>query len=373
MPKVSIVLPTFNGSRYIRTTIESCLSQTYRDFELIIVNDCSTDDTSKILREYAGMDNRIKVFTNKKNEKLPQTLNIGFEVAKGDYFTWISDDNIYSPTAIETLLKNITENPTVSIVYSSYYFIDERGNKLDVYGYKPEELVFSCAPGACFLYKRVVHEQLGGYDSLKCGMEDMDFWLRAAAKFIFLYINNKDLFYYRKHLNSMSAAINSDPRLYERYRGDHFRSFKEFFSNALKESLSDKEIDLHLELYFNDAARNNSADFQLAVKLNDYLAYCNKLKGMNWQRIGFDTAIIEKIVEKKCGETISYTVNNLVFQNKTLQRQNPTLAAHFYKPISWYYKEYEVLPSWYKKVGHIIKFFQRNRPLRSFSKNEKDQ
>ena len=87
MPKISIVLPTFNGERYLKSSIHSILSQTFPDWELIIVDDCSTDGTADIIKRYAQSDSRIRVIRNEKNQKLPGSLNIGFSVAKGEYLT----------------------------------------------------------------------------------------------------------------------------------------------------------------------------------------------------------------------------------------------------------------------------------------------
>lgn len=84
MKKVSIVLPVYNGEVYLRQAIESVLAQTYENWELIIVDDCSTDGSPAIMDEYAGWDARIKVVHNKENQKLPESLNIGFRQAEGD-------------------------------------------------------------------------------------------------------------------------------------------------------------------------------------------------------------------------------------------------------------------------------------------------
>ena len=81
---VSIVLPTYNGQKYIKDAIDSVLAQSYQNWELIIVNDCSQDNTLKIINEYAQKDSRIKIINNDVNKKLPASLNIGFEAAKGD-------------------------------------------------------------------------------------------------------------------------------------------------------------------------------------------------------------------------------------------------------------------------------------------------
>ena len=128
MPKVSIVLPTYNGEKYIRESIDSILNQTFTDWELIIVNDCSTDNTVNIIQEYAEKDKRIKIINNKKNEKLPNSLNIGFREAIGEYLTWTSDDNVYLNRAIEEMVKFLEENLEYQMVCARMDFIDKNGN-----------------------------------------------------------------------------------------------------------------------------------------------------------------------------------------------------------------------------------------------------
>lgn len=367
---VSIILPTYNGAKYIRQSVESCLKQTDADIELIIVNDCSTDETARIIAEYAGQDARVRIITNETNTKLPASLNKGFEHATGDFFTWTSDDNIYSPFAIETLVKSISADPQTDIVYSSYYFIDENGNKLDKYGFSPENLIFKCAPGACFLYKRKVHEQLNGYDDTKFRMEDMDFWLRAATLFRYKYVDEPNLYYYRKHPNNLTSAIHSSPDLYSNYRLNHLQSFRFFFNTGLGFHPSDKEIEAHLELYFEDIIRNKNWDYSIADKVTNYINYLDKLQFLDWRKIGFDPKIISNVINEKKNRIVSLVINDLIFENKTLQNKNPKIAAILNKPLSWYYKEYEVLPGWYKKIGHIIKTMQGNRSFRSLVTKE---
>src|ERR1043165_1952652 len=95
-PVISIVLPSFNGSTYLSKSIDSCLSQTYSNLELILVDDASTDDTPRIMQQYAAQDSRVRVLQNATNRKLPASLNIGFRAARGRYLTWTSDDNLYA-------------------------------------------------------------------------------------------------------------------------------------------------------------------------------------------------------------------------------------------------------------------------------------
>ncbi len=178
---VSIILPTYNGEKYIRQSIDSCIKQTYTDIELIIVNDCSTDHTLQIIKEYAALDSRIRIVDNAVNKKLPQSLNAGFEMARGDYFTWTSDDNYYADNAIEELVKAITASKDIDLVYSNYMTIDDEGKvsgKVEL-GDINESFMLWKGCGACFLYKAHVHQQNKGYNPSTFLIEDYDFFLRA--------------------------------------------------------------------------------------------------------------------------------------------------------------------------------------------------
>ena len=204
---ISIVLPTYNGEKYIEMAIRSILQQTYSDFEVIIVDDCSTDKTNDIIKKMAKEDSRIRIIHNEINQKLPKSLNIGFENAKGTYYTWSSDDNIFHKDAFEKMVKEFEDNKEVDIVYSLCNIINDVGESIE--DIKPEQCQVSCMYhhdpiGACFLYKRQVHEKLGGYDANRFLIEDYDFWLRAYRYFTYKLIPEK-LYDYRRHEASLTS------------------------------------------------------------------------------------------------------------------------------------------------------------------------
>ena len=126
-PMISIVLPVYNGERNLADSIVSCLEQTYRNFEIIIVNDCSTDRTLQIATEFALKDDRIKIVSNSTNRKLPASLNVGFKHSKGDFLTWTSDDNRYKPNALAEMLNQIMQN-IADLVYADYDVVDIHKN-----------------------------------------------------------------------------------------------------------------------------------------------------------------------------------------------------------------------------------------------------
>ncbi|MES2649956.1 MAG: glycosyltransferase [Bacteroidota bacterium] len=207
MPLVSIVLPTYNRAHLLKKSIETCLSQTLDDIELIVVNDCSTDNTKEIVEAYAAKDARVRLITNEKNLKIPGSLNKGFESAKGKYFTWTSDDNLYAQNALEVLSQALETNPEADLVYANYNEIDEN-DKITGQGImndinKSFMLWKGC--GSCFLYKAIIHQSNRGYDPTLFLIEDYDFFLRASLKYKFIYLNRIDLYSHRIHSNSLTS------------------------------------------------------------------------------------------------------------------------------------------------------------------------
>jgi len=207
LPLISIVLPTYNGSKYIAQSIESCLQQTYPNFELIIVDDCSTDNTPDIVHGFAQKDNRIRYIRNEKNKKLPLSLNTGFEAAGGKYFTWTSDDNYYAPTALAEMVKVLESDNAYGLVYANYTTIDDNGKVTGTlsFGDVNASMVTWKGCGACFLYHAGIHHQLKGYDASAFLIEDYDFFIRALTITRFYYLNRTDLYFYRLHAQSLTS------------------------------------------------------------------------------------------------------------------------------------------------------------------------
>ena len=200
---VSIVLPTFNGERFLKQSIESCLNQSYKNIELIIVNDCSTDNTYNIVNSF--QDERIIYIENKVNQKLPKSLNIGFENASGVYYTWTSDDNYFHVDAIKKMIENLTKS-NADIVCAPYFTIDENNS---ITGSREvgvaENILLDNIVKACFLYKKEVHVKLDGYKSGLFLVEDYDYWIRAVY-YGFSITNLEDkLYYYRFHDDSLTG------------------------------------------------------------------------------------------------------------------------------------------------------------------------
>ena len=207
-PKVSIVLPCYNGAKMIGEAIESVIAQTYKDWELIIVNDCSTDNTLEVAQSYAEKDQRIRVFSNEKNSKLPATLNHGFREAKGELWTWTSDDNLLLPTMLEELSGYLDENPDVGFVTSDLVNVDINGNIIS-YDIHPDNIqdkmpLNNCG-GASFMYRSSVAKKIGEYREDLFLAEDYEYWIRLCFNTKLAHYP-KVLYHYRVHANSLTAT-----------------------------------------------------------------------------------------------------------------------------------------------------------------------
>ena len=158
---VSVVLPTLNGSRFIRSSIESCLTQTYEQFELIVVDGGSTDGTLEIVEEIS--DPRVKLVIQPGNAgRLPGALNVGFDNARGEYYTWTQDDDLYAHDALAVLVAGLENNPEAGMVYAGQVFIDDDGEELRrANHFRPADLTWTNPIGQCFMYRRTVALAVG--------------------------------------------------------------------------------------------------------------------------------------------------------------------------------------------------------------------
>jgi len=126
-PRLSIGIPVFNGERYLGETLDSLLVQKYSDFELIISDNASTDNTQEICSNYAAKDNRIHYFRNKINLGAAYNYNRVFNLAKGEYFKWAAHDDLYSPEFLEKCIEVLDKDNSAVLCYSRAKNIDEHG------------------------------------------------------------------------------------------------------------------------------------------------------------------------------------------------------------------------------------------------------
>ena len=220
---VSIVLPVYNGADLVVEALDSVMGQTYEDFELIVINDGSQDNSGEILDEYADKDSRIRVY-HQENKKLPITLSRGFQEAKGEYLTWISHDNRLKPDFLEKMVACLQRHPGWDMIYANQDIIAEDGTPLigtDYYrGYHwppgsehvhlPKDTAeLNTRPnnfiGGAFLYRDRVAWLLGDYSPLRYTREDYDYWMRVNSLMTLRHADFLETVYeYRFHSDSLT-------------------------------------------------------------------------------------------------------------------------------------------------------------------------
>jgi glycosyltransferase involved in cell wall biosynthesis len=135
-PKISIGIPVYNGDNYLEEAIQSLLAQTYRDFEVIITDNASTDRTQEICRKYEKTDQRIRYYRSETNVGCTANFNLVFKYAQGKYFKWAPHDDLYAPTFLEKLVEVLEQNPDVVLSYSRTSIIDAEGKIVKNYDVK---------------------------------------------------------------------------------------------------------------------------------------------------------------------------------------------------------------------------------------------
>lgn len=214
-PLVSIVIPTYNQANYLREALDSIIAQTYVNWETIVVNDGSRDNTIEVMQEYATRDSRIRVFS-KENGGISSALNYGIEQAVGDYFCWLSSDDLFYDYKLEHQIKTFRDlDDTWALIYGGYdLFIQERNQKIitkDVDPIEsgaefPEMLKNDFIYGCSVMIRMNIIKDIGAFHPRYRHAQDTEFWLRIASRGYRFYLLNEKLAIRREHIEQASTG-----------------------------------------------------------------------------------------------------------------------------------------------------------------------
>lgn len=228
---ISIILPVFNGENFIQLAIDGILNQTYNHFELIIVNDGSIDGTEYIVLENMKNEPRIIYVPCDKNMGLPSALNYGTKLAKGQYITWTSHDNILMPSALEEMLHELIKTRS-DFVYADCLVINDKGEEIGFLKTKPiEYILFSNVVHACFLYRREVAFKVGEYNPGLKLIEDLDYWFRCAQQVKMVPIT-KVLYKFRFHDSSLTSQIKVNDEKKKKFLKNNYVILENLFEDS---------------------------------------------------------------------------------------------------------------------------------------------
>ncbi len=191
--RVTVVIPVYNGANYLAQAVDSALAQDHADLEVLVVNDGSTDggSTAAVARGYGS---RIR-YLEKPNGGVASALNLGIEAMSGEWFSWLSHDDVYLPRKLSTQVARLAVAPADAVLFSDYAFIAPDGKRLGEKRFRGRvdamraELVLADPVNGCTtLVSRRVLEEAGGFDVRLRTIQDYDLWFRLAARHPFVHV-----------------------------------------------------------------------------------------------------------------------------------------------------------------------------------------
>ena len=216
-PKITVLMPLFNGERYVREALESILGQTFADFEFLIIDDGSTDDSAAIVESYG--DPRIRLVDNGTNLGVTTTLNRGIELARGEYIARMDCDDISLPTRLDEQLTYLERNPDCAMVAIPVLLIDEYGNDCGawpddrntvsrnaLYDFLPRA---NCIAHPGIMIRKSILSRYR-YNELQRVAQDYDLWLRMVSDQLTIHKLAEPLLKYREHSASVTSSRNAE-------------------------------------------------------------------------------------------------------------------------------------------------------------------
>lgn len=260
--KVSVIVPCYKQAQFLEESLQSILDQTYMNWECVIVNDGSPDDTENVAKQWCEKDMRFK-YLYKENGGLSSARNFGIQNASGNYILTLDADDKYDRTFIEKGLKVLNENQEIGVV-SSWIVRFKEAKEICVIkpnGKKIEDFLFQNAANGTSLFRRKCWKEVGGYDeNMKKGYEDWDFYIGVCKNGWQVYSIPEPLFFYRQHDFSMrlDAYQNYDKEIKKYIYLKHKELYFDYYGDLVEYFLN--SIDLEKS---NSSKISNKIDFRL--------------------------------------------------------------------------------------------------------------
>jgi glycosyltransferase involved in cell wall biosynthesis len=242
-PNISVVMPAYNAEDFIAEAIDSILGQTCQDFELIIIDDASTDKTSVIIEQYTKKDNRLRVYRNKSNKGIGANRSYGVKLAKGRYICWQDADDISIPERLQLQKDYLDNHPSVGVVGGFIEFFDEKSTgPVRTYAETDSSLrksIFRYNPVAqpASMFRRECFDKVGLYDESYKVSEDLEMLFRVGVYYEFANVQQVVLKYRqlessltRSNLRRMESTTLKLRKEYSRNSAYTFTFFDRLFN-----------------------------------------------------------------------------------------------------------------------------------------------
>ncbi len=296
MPEISVIMSVYNGEDYLAEAIDSVVNQTFKDWELIIINDCSTDGTAEILDKYKALDERIIISPNEVNLKLPSSLNKAIDLARGKYIARMDADDICLPDRLKKQYEFMESNQDIDL--SSCRFMTLKngvvasgggGGRWDKDAINALLLFTNPILHPGVIGKSEMLKKLKYDTSLTC-TEDLEIWTRVARENYKMMIQREYLMLYRLHDKQITETTKN--RQYK----EVVKIQKEYF-DALLEKMSEEQEDFYISgIYFRD-----KMDIEKFCSYYKWIKKANKKKKA-FKEDALDYALFEILAEyKRCG------------------------------------------------------------------------
>ena len=292
-PEISLIMSVYNGEDYLAEAIDSVLNQTFRDFEFIVINDCSTDGTLEILNRYANADARVKVYNNEVNLRLPSSLNKAISYATGKYIARMDADDICMPDRLEKQFKFMEEKPNVAL--SSCRFMTLKngavssgggGAKCDKESIKALLLVTNPILHPGIIAKTEVIRKLC-YDKNFTCTEDLELWTRFVSEGYDVEIMPEYLMIYRLHDKQITETT------LEKQHREVVTVQRKYYAKFLQVMDSEQEAFYISGIYFRD-----NTDIHQFCQLYKWMKQANH-KRKQFRKDALDYAMFEILAEYK--------------------------------------------------------------------------
>ena len=291
MPEISVIMSVYNGEAYLKETIESVINQTFKNWEFIIINDCSTDSSPQILNDFAVKDERIKVYTNEVNLKLPASLNKAVSLSEGKYIARMDADDICLPDRFEKQYKFMEENSDVALsscrfmtMKNGVYMSGGAGGRCDNEALCALLLVRNPILHPGIIAKAEVMKKLN-YDTTLTCTEDLELWTRMVMENQKMEILPECLMLYRLHDKQITSTT------LERQHTEVLKIQEKYYGTLLQ-NMDEKMAKFYI----------NGIYFIETVDIERFLEYSKWLKsvcGMNFDKNSVNYALLEVLAEYK--------------------------------------------------------------------------
>jgi glycosyltransferase involved in cell wall biosynthesis len=262
---ISVLIPVYNVEKYVFEAVTSIINQSVFNLEIIIIDDCSTDNTYGIVKEIADRDKRIVLLRNSTNQKIVYCLNLAFKVSQGDFIARMDGDDVSLPGRLERKLKFLLENPEYSLVGCSTTTIDTEGREVGASRSQNDQrildntLKYVSPIKHIWLARRSVYEKLNGYRAIP-SVEDYDFLLRMKSSKL-QFTNLSDYFGYKVRIGISGNTIDTfgiRQLQFKKYAYNLYMQRVKFGRDKFSELDCKKVMDINLfyQTLYNFSSRN---------------------------------------------------------------------------------------------------------------------